>query len=69
MKAVYRVLRRTVRKATKPLVLRFNCWQHRRCEEHVKRYSEMRHGLVQLEVTERRRQVALAVRRCEITRW
>lgn len=69
MKPLARALRRAVRKAIKPLRLRFIAWQHYRCEVEVQRFHEMRHDLVNMEVEKRRRQLALAMLHNEIARW
>lgn len=69
MKAIYRALRRLVRKAIKPLCLRFTEWQDNRAEAEVHRCRALRHSLVQREVLERRRQVVISMRRNMITRW
>lgn len=69
MVKTYQALRRIVRKAVKPLLLRLNARAQKRAEAKIRLACALRHDLVWLEVDERRRQVALAIHRIEIMRW
>lgn len=67
--ALYRVPRRLVRKAVKPLVLWLNAWRYKQSESEVDRLNSMREDASRLMRAEHQRQVKLAVRRNEIVRW
>jgi hypothetical protein len=65
----YRILRRLVRKATKPLRLWLNTRQLTASERQIELLRTVRIDAAVLEHYEHRRQVRLAMRRTEIVRW
>lgn len=67
--ALYRVPRRLVRKAVKPLVLWLNAWRYKQSESEVDKLNSIREDASRLMRAEHQRQVKLAVRRNEIVRW
>lgn len=64
-----RIARRLVRKIAKPAALWWTARQLRRSEERADHFYTMRVQSVPMELAERKRQVALAARRRQISTW
>jgi hypothetical protein len=69
IRTAYRSVRRVARRAAKPAYLWLIAQQQRSSAQEVRRLADLRHALVQLEVTESRRMVELNLRSREVARW
>lgn len=69
MICAYRILHRLARKAAKPICLWLTELRHNRSVSQVIRLQELRSSLNDAERAEHINQVALAMRRTEISRW